>query len=316
MVHLAFADGLGGYRGELAALATALCWTVSALAFTASAKRIGPLVLNLVRLLMALAFLSAYGWAVRGLPMPSDAGAHQWAWLGLSGLVGFALGDLCLFRALVLIGPRLTMLLMSLAPPIAAIVGWLWLGEAMSARGVAGMALTVAGVAWVVLERRPVVRGQGTGTAGEAVRSASPAGVLLGLGGAVGQALGLVLSKVGKAGYDAFAGTQIRILAAVAAFAVLLTVLRVWPRFVAAFRHPGGMGYAAVGSLFGPALGVSLSLVAVEYARVGVAATIMAIVPVLIIPFVIVLHRERVSPRAVAGAAVAVGGVALLFLRS
>ena len=276
---------LGVYRGELAALATAFCWTLSALAFTAAARRLGSVVLNLIRLLMAFVLLSVYGWAARGLPLLSDATAHNWFWLSLSGFVGFALGDLCLFRSLVLLGPRLTTLLMALAPPIAAIVGWLWLGEGMSLRGTAGMAMTVAGV-------------------------------LLGLGGAVGQAVGLVLSKLGKAGYDAFAGTQIRIIAAAVGFAVLLTALRAWPRFLAALRHPGGMGYAALGSAFGPALGVALSLVAVEYARVGVAATIMAIVPVLIIPFVILVYREKVSLRAVAGAALAVAGIALLFLRS
>ena len=299
---------LGVYRGELAALATAFCWTLSALAFTAAARRLGSVVLNLVRLLMAFVMLSVYGWAARGLPLPSDATAHNWFWLSLSGFVGFALGDLCLFRSLVLLGPRLTTLLMALAPPIAAVVGWLWLGEGMSVRGVAGMAMTVAGVAWVVLERRVPVPGS--------TQHVSVAGVLLGLGGAVGQAVGLVLSKLGKAGYDAFAGTQIRIIAAAVGFAVLLTALRAWPRFLAALRHPGGMGYAALGSAFGPALGVALSLVAVEYARVGVAATLMAIVPVLIIPFVILVYREKVSLRAVAGAALAVAGIALLFLRS
>jgi len=306
---------LGVYRGELAALATAFCWTLSALAFTAAARRLGSVVLNLIRLLMAFVLLSVYGWAARGLPLPSDATAHNWFWLSLSGFVGFALGDLCLFRSLVLLGPRLTTLLMALAPPIAAVVGWLWLGEGMSVRGVAGMAMTVAGVAWVVLERRVPTAGRAPGALGPP-QSVSVAGVLLGLGGAVGQAVGLVLSKLGKAGYDAFAGTQIRIIAAAVGFAVLLTALRAWPRFLAALRHPGGMGYAALGSAFGPALGVALSLVAVEYARVGVAATLMAIVPVLIIPFVILVYREKVSLRAVAGAALAVAGIALLFLRS
>jgi len=306
--HLGVTLPLAEYRGELAALATAGCWTVSALAFAAAANRVGSLALNLVRLAMACCFFIPFGWLVRGLPFPSDATSHNWFWLSLSGLVGFTLGDLCLFRAFILIGPRLTMLLMTLVPMIAAFLGWAALGEGMAASGLAGMALTVGGVAWVVMERRPPGLNQGKGT------SLSAAGLLLGLGAATGQAVGLVLSKIGMAGYDPFASTQVRTAAGLAGFVVLFFILRAWPRVAAAVRNRPGMGYAALGAGFGPFVGVSLSLMAVQYTRVGVAATIMSIVPVLIIPFVVLLHRERVSPRAVFGAVLAVAGVALLFL--
>jgi drug/metabolite transporter (DMT)-like permease len=300
------AVSVADYRGELAALATAGCWTVSALAFTAAANRFGSLALNIIRLAMALIFFAILGWAARGLPWPTDATAHNWFWLGLSGLVGFTLGDLCLFRAFVLMGPRLTMLVMSLVPMIAALIAWAALGEGMTARGIGGMALTISGVAWVVLERRPAELSGAT--------HASAYAVVLALGAAAGQAGGLVLSKIGMEGYDPFPSTQIRTIAGLAGFVVLFFFLRAWLRLASAVRNRAGMGYAALGACFGPFLGVSLSLMAVRYAPVGVAATIMSILPVLIIPFMIVIYKERVSLRAAAGAALAVAGVALLFL--
>ena len=294
------------YRGELAALATAGCWTVSALAFTAAARRLGSLALNLVRLGMAFGLFVLFGWIVRGCALPTDATAHNWLWLSLSGVVGLTLGDLCLFRALVLLGPRLTMLMMSLVPIITTLIGWVVLGERMALLSGLGMLLTVSGVAWVVMERRP---GDAKGNT-----AVSATGLLLALGGAVGQAVGLILSKLGMEGYDALAATQIRTTAALAGFIILFLILRAWPRLTAALRSPAGLGFSALGSFFGPFLGVTLSLVAVKYTLAGIAATIMAVVPVLIIPFIVIIYRERVSARAVFGALLAVAGVALLFL--
>jgi drug/metabolite transporter (DMT)-like permease len=294
--------------GELAALGTAVCWTTSSLAFSAAGRRIGSLSLNLIRLVLAFAFLAAFCWLRRGIPLPTDATPHAWAWLSLSGLIGFVLGDLCLFKAFVLVGPRISMLVMSLAPPITAVVGWAWLGEQLAALDIAGMALTIAGIAWVVLE------GQPAGVV-DAPRTVSPAGLVLALLGAVGQAVGLVISKVGMGDYDPFAATQIRILAGMAGFALLFFALRWWGRLFGSLRHRAAMGFATLGAFAGPAVGVSLSLVAIRHTQTGIAATIMSLVPVLIIPAVIVLHRERVSPRAVLGALLAVGGVALLWVR-
>jgi drug/metabolite transporter (DMT)-like permease len=294
------------YRGELAALATAACWTVSALAFTAAAHRLGSLVLNILRLAMACGLFVVLEWAVRGHPLPTDATAHNWFWLGLSGLVGFTMGDLCLFRAFVLIGPRLAMLVMSLVPILTTLLGWLVLEERMAQVSVLGMVLTVGGVAWVVMERRPT---EANGTA-----APSGLGLVLALVAATGQAVGLVLSKLGMEGYDAFASTQIRATAGLAGFIVILCFVRAWPKFWAAFRNPGGMTFSAIGAVFGPFLGVSLAMTAVKYTQAGIAATIMAIMPVLIIPFAILIYHERVSLRAVFGAVLAVAGVAMLFL--
>jgi drug/metabolite transporter (DMT)-like permease len=293
--------------GELAALGTACCWTMTALAFESASVRVGSLSVNFIRLAVAAILLTAFGLAVRGLPLPTDAGAGTWAWMSASGLVGFTFGDLCLFRALVLIGARLTMLLTALVPPLTALIGWLALGERLSGTGLAGMALTVGGVAYVVLER-------GTSGAAAGDPRARRTGILLGIAAALGQAAGLILSKRGMNGYDAFAATQIRVLAGLLGFAAIFFAVRWWPRVLEALSNRPAMARTGLGAVFGPFLGVSLSLIAVSHTAAGVAATIMAIVPVLIIAPSVWLKKEKVTSRAILGAVVAVGGVAMMFL--
>ena len=293
------------HAGELAALATACCWTASALAFEAAGRRVGSLSLNLIRLVPAMVLLSVYSWLVRGVAFPVDASAHAWLWLSLSGLVGFTVGDLCLFRAFVRVGARVSMLLMATVPLITTLFGLLIMGELLSARQLLGMVLTVVGVSSVALERRPDAAGR--------MQRLPLDGILLALGGAVGQALGLVLSKVGMGAYDAFAATQIRVLAGIVGLSVVFTVIGWWPRVRRALADRSAMVSTGIGAFFGPFLGVSLSLVAIKYTYAGVAATLMALVPVLIIPVSVLVLRERVSRLAVLGAVVAVTGTALLF---
>jgi drug/metabolite transporter (DMT)-like permease len=295
------------WLGQLAALGTAVCWAFSALAFAAAGRRMGVLPLNLIRLVMALGFLIVATWGLRGLPLPVDASPHAWGWLSVSGLIGFVFGDLCLFRAYVLIGPRIASLMLSLAPLLTALIGWLVLGETLSGRDALGMALTVSGISWAVLERKPPAEG-------EPERRPGRAGLALGFCGALGQAGGLVLSKLGMGSYDVVAATQVRVIAGIAGYVLLLAAVRGWPRMAEALRDRRGLGYATIGAFFGPFLGVSLSLFAVRHTVSGVAASIMALQPVLIIPLVMLLHRERVGVGGVAGALVAVAGVALLFL--
>ncbi len=293
--------------GEVAALGTACCWVASSMSFTAAGRRVGSLAVNLIRLLMALVLLAALNGVLRGHPFPTDATQQAWLWLSLSGLVGFTFGDLCLFRAFVVIGPRLSMLVFSTVPLMTTLAGWAILGETLALKHAVGMALTMGGVAWVVLERTQLQDG-------EARKRIPLTGVLLALGGAAGQALGLVLSKLGMGDYDPFAATQIRVIAGTVGFAILFLVLGWWPRALAALRHGKAMAYTALGAFSGPFLGVSLSMVAVKYTLTGVAATLMSLVPVLIILPSVWLFRERVSARAVIGAFVATGGSALLFL--
>ncbi|HWN44841.1 MAG TPA: DMT family transporter [Thermoanaerobaculia bacterium] len=295
--------------GELAALGAAASWAVTALAIEGGARRIGSLTVNLVRLIFGFAFLSLAALAVRGVLLPVDATAHNWVWLGISGLVGFTFGDLCLYRAYVVLGPRLSSLMMALVPPMTALIGWVALGETLTRRDLLGMTLTIVGIGWAILER-----GMGSEGSESGPLSVSFAGVALGFGGALGQAVGLILSKIGMAGYDVFAATQVRVLAGTVGYALLFFALKWWPNVRTGLRDGKALGFSALGAFFGPFLGVSLSLIAVRETVAGVAASIMALTPVLIIPLVIVLRKESVGIGGFAGALVAVIGVALLFL--
>lgn len=294
------------YYGELAALCTAIFWTITALAFERATLRVGSLSLNIIRLLMGFTFLTIFTWILRGVPLPVDATGFQWFWLAVSGLIGFVFGDLFLFKSYSLIGSRLAMLIMTLAPPIAAVAGWLLMGEVLSQLSILGMMLTMTGIALAIFNRDRSTRKVGF--------KFSPKGLLFAFLGASGQGIGLVFSKYGMQDFDPFAATQIRLVAGIAGFTILITFMRRWGRVLSATRNRQGMGYSALGSFFGPFLGVSFSLLAVKYTVTGVAATIMAIVPVLIIPPAILIYREKVNPLEIVGACISIAGVSLLFL--
>lgn len=144
---------LDNYFGEMAALITAMCWAVTGIAFESAGKKVGSLTVNLIRLIIAIFILSAYTYISRGKLFPTDASLHNWMWLALSGLVGFVIGDLCLFQAIVLIGARISSVIMSLAPPIAAFAGWLIMGEVFTPMNFVGMTLTLTGIILVILKR-------------------------------------------------------------------------------------------------------------------------------------------------------------------
>ena len=300
--------------GQLAALAAAGLWAFTALSIEQAVRRIGSLTVNLIRLVFAFGFLCLAAWISRGQPLPVDASRHAWAWLAVSGLVGFVFGDLCLYRSYLIIGPRLSTLMMSLVPLITTVIGWIVLREVLTRRDMLGMVLTVGGIAWAVLERAKSWTAAPVPEASAAAPGVPLSGLALGFGGALGQAGGLILSKIGIGSYNVFAATQIRVLAGICGYSFLFFVLRWWPNVRAGLRDRRALGFAALGAFFGPFIAVSLSLVAIRATLAGVAASIMALTPVLIIPLVVLLRRERVGTGGVLGALVAVTGVALLFL--
>jgi drug/metabolite transporter (DMT)-like permease len=300
------------YFGEIAGLLTAVFWTVTSMAFESAGKKVGSLAVNLIRLVMAFFFIGFYSWITRDFFFPTDATLFQWQWLTFSGLVGFVIGDLLLFQAFVVVGARISMLMMSLAPPFAAFVGWLMLGEVLTPKNWLGMAVTLTGIVIVILKREK------TELNGSIVRKLksnySVPGILLALGGALGQAAGLVLSKKGMGSYDAFSASQIRVLAGIAGFSILFFFMKRWPRVWSALKHGSAMRRITLGAFFGPFLGVSFSLLAVQHTETGIAATLMAIVPVLIILPAVIIFREKVNWKEILGAVVTVGGVAMFFL--
>lgn len=292
--------------GEFAALLTAIFWTVTALAFEGATKRVGPFAVNLIRLIFALVFLSFMSYFSRGLAFPTDATTHMWLWLGLSGIVGFILGDYFLFSSFPLIGSRMAMLMMTLAPPMAAFFGWLALGETMSFKGLAGMLLVISGIG-IAVWNKP--NGEKTSRLKFPIKGLGFAFI-----GALGQGGGIVLSKYGMGQYDAFAATQVRVIVSIIGFSLIITFLRRWKNVRGALKNKPALRGIVLGSVFGPFLGVSFSLLAVQNTNTGIASTIMAIVPVLIILPAVILYKQKVSLAEITGAFLSVFGVALFFI--
>jgi drug/metabolite transporter (DMT)-like permease len=299
--------------GEIAALATSLCWSLNSIQFTLAGRRVGSRVVNRVRLALALIFLSITHLLVRGSPWPVQAELHRWLWLGLSGTIGLVLGDGALFQAFLLIGPRRSMVLMTLVPVISAVAAWLLLGETLLPVEIIAILVTVGGIAWVVSERQ----------AGQESAEQAPhdpvqnrvLGVVLGLGGAIGQALGLVVAKRGLfGGFPALSATLIRMITATAII-WLLALLRgqIGPTWRALEDRHMRLRLAG-GAFIGPFVGVWLSLFAVRNAPVGIASTLMALSPIILIPFDHWIFNETITLRSVVGTVVALGGAAVIFV--
>lgn len=301
------------HLGEYAALLTAVFWTITAIAFESAGKKVGSLSTNLIRLFLAFLFIGIYSQITRGSFIPLDATAHNWIWLSLSGFIGFVIGDLLLFEAYVVIGSRISMLIMSLTPPITAFMGWLIMGETLTRQNMLGMVLTITGIMLVVIDRKSNIKTEGK-TRKKMKLNYPIVGILLAFGGAVGQGSGLVLSKYGMQDFDPFAATQIRVITGFVGFAILFFILKRWKKVFSAIKDKQAMTRLSIGAFFGPFLGVSFSLLSVKYTTTGIASTIMAIVPVLIIPPAIIFFKEKITLKEVIGSIIAVGGVALFFL--
>lgn len=297
---------ISGHTGEFAALAVAFFWTITALAFESASRKIGSLSVNILRLTLAFFFIGVYTLISRGHFLPVDATTHNWLWLGLSGIIGLVLGDYFLFKSYSTIGSRFAMLIMTTVPPMAALFGYLILGESMEIIQLAGMSVVIAGIV-IAIFNRPV-RGEKLSI------KLAPAGVLYAFIGAIGQALGLVLSKLGMQEYDPFASTQVRIIAGVAGYAFIITLLGKWHLVTDSLENRPAMKALLIGAFFGPFLGISFSLLSVRHTEAGIASTIMAIVPVLILAPSVWINKEKVTFAEIAGAVISVCGVALFFV--
>lgn len=308
------------HLGEIISLVVAISWTVTALFADKASHRLGSMTANVIRLVLASAFLAAILWVGVGHPYPVYADGKAWAWLAASALVGYVFGDYCLFNCYLSIGARFGQLFMTLAPPMAAMAGWAILGESLSWKSILAMAVTLCGIAISILSRG----------GDHHVRLTLPLkGILLGLGAGLGQGVGLVLSKVGLEHYAAavpadapaamdtllpFASTMIRAVVGGAGFLALMALQRKTQDLRAAAHDRKGLGYALIMTLFGPVFGVSLSLMAVRYTSAGIASTLMALTPVFIlIPYAFIYH-QRINAREVLGVVVSMTGVALFFL--
>ena len=295
------------FIGEISALATSFFFAMTALIFTSTGRMVGSQVTNRMRLTFALIYLIALNLILFREPLPFSAEPSRWLWLSLSGIIGLSLGDAFLFQSFVSVGPRLGTLLLSLAPIFGSIIAWVFFSEILTFWQITGIILALAGIAWVVTaheEPQNTPRGQ------------TRRGVIFGVLGGLGQAVGLVLSKQGLFGeFSPFQANAIRTLAA-AIFIWGLAVFegKATATFTGLRENPRVISLLALGALVGPVLGVTASLLAVQYVEIGVASTLMALPPVIILPISYFLYKEKIGWQAVLGTVVAIVGVAILFL--
>jgi len=203
---------------------------------------------------------------------------------------------------------------------MAAIAGWILLGETLSWKSIFAMIITLCGIGISILSR----------DSGKHYKLDLPLkGILLGIGAGIGQGVGLVLSKVGMQHYSEaippeapalmegmlpFASTMIRAIIGGTGFLILLSLQKGLGKLKDAVKDPVTLKYASIITIFGPAVGVSLSLMAVRYANAGIASTLMALTPVLIIVPDVLVNKKKIRLKEIIGLAVSVAGVSLFFL--
>lgn len=304
------------YLGEMISIGVAFSWTATALLSEFGSKRLGNLTLNVLRMALALLFSLVLFWVVLGTPIPAIGSLEAYGWMFLSGLVGYVIGDFCLFQCYIIIGSRFGQLFMTLAPLAAALMAWLTLGQQMSWMSVLAMLVTLVGIGISVLGR------------GEHHRLSLKLplnGVLFAIGAAVCQGVGLVLSKIGMDHYATgaipewlipFSANFIRCIAGIIGFSLLLYFREGFKPLREALHDRKGMTVATATTIFGPFVGVGFSLMAVQYTGAGIASTLMALTPIIIILPSYWLFHEKITWKAVLGALISVVGVSLFFYNS
>lgn len=295
------------FIGELAALATSFLFALTATIFTTAGRMVGSQVTNRMRLIFAMIYLVILNVILFREPLPFSADSSRWLWLGLSGVIGLSLGDAFLFQSLVSVGPRLGTLLLSLAPIFGSIIAWVFFGEILTFLQITGIVLALVGIAWVVLSHQEPAN---------TPHGHTRQGVLFGVLAGLGQAIGLVLSKQGMFGdFSPFQANAIRMLAAVIfIWAWTLYDGKTGATLTALRENPQVIGLLMLGAFVGPVLGVSASLLAVQHAEIGIASTLMALPPVILLPVSYFVYKEKIGRQAVLGTMLAVAGVAILFL--
>jgi len=221
------------------------------------------------------------------------------------------LGDTLLFQSYLMVGTRIGMLIMSLNPIFGALLAWPLLGETLQPLELVAMTLALGGATWVVLER-----------SGDQQRTTAVArrtyviGLALALAAGLCQALGLIIAKRGLAdNFSPLSAVAMRMSVAMSAMWLWALVAGQAGPTIRTLRNDHIADLAIFGGAFaGPFLGVWLSLIAVQSVRVGIASTLMAMTPVLLLPLVHWIYHEKITPRAIIGTCVAVVGVAAMFL--
>jgi drug/metabolite transporter (DMT)-like permease len=302
------------YFGELISIGVAFSWTATALLSELGSKRLGNLTLNVLRMGLALLFSMVLFLVVMGSPLPPVGSMEVCGWMLLSGVVGYVIGDFCLFQCYIIIGSRYGQLFMTLAPMAAALMAWITLGQQMTPSSLVAMLVTLLGISISVL---------GRGEHHKVSLKLPLNGVLFAIGAALCQGIGLVLSKIGMDHYDTstqpawlipFSANFLRCIAGIIGFSLLLYFREGLKPLRDAIHDRKGMAVATATTIFGPFVGVGFSLMAVQYTSAGIASTLMALTPIIIILPSHWLFHQRITWQSVLGAVISVIGVSLFFL--
>ena len=300
--------------GLLAATTTLVSWSFGTLSFLKASRLMDPGLLNRARLgLAVIATLTIACVAAGTSPwsLLASTTSGSWLWLGLSGFIGLTIGDLFGFTSLRILGARRQSVIGTTAPAASAVVALALLGETLSLTDIIGIALSIAGVMYAMntSQERDEVHSEGFGS--------YSLGVLLAIGGAICQGAGLVLAKKGMTGANAsiapFHATFLRMIVGFSA-TYLVDVLRRAPHrpLKDAFADPTARSAMFVGTLYGPIIGVTLSLVAARSLDVAVAQTILSLVPFVVMAIMRLFYRQPIPARSIVGAVISVSGVVLL----
>lgn len=303
------------FYGEILSIIVAITWTITALCAEVASRRMGQLQMNVLRMGASLAILALILWIATGSPFPQGMSSKALLWLLASGAIGYVFGDYCLFSTYVLVSSRFGQLFMTLAPLFSALTAWLLLGERLGLQALAGIGLTLFGIAVVVYHSN----GGQTKSAAAIDPSTLRRGIFFGIGAGMGQGVGIVLSKVGMGLCEAtpllpMAATMVRAVAGLIGFGIAYYLKGDKERMRKGLRDRTTMAFAAGTIITGPVIGVSLSLLAVQLAPAGIASTLMALTPVFILFPSYWLFHQKITAREVIGSLIAVAGVALFFL--
>jgi drug/metabolite transporter (DMT)-like permease len=292
-----------------ASFLTAVFFSLSVIFASRSAKIFGAQTANVGRITLALLLLAAwahgFGGGLRGAGLP---------WFLASGVIGFGFGDIALFGALPRIGPRLSILITQcLAAPIASFVEWLWLGTRLTSVEVLCAGIILAGVALALAPDR----------GSKIERRVFWIGVLCGIGSALGQALGAVISRwanhvseLGGVSVDGCTAAYQRVIGGAIMTWIVWFFLR---RSESAEREISALaswrkGWPLVtgNALAGPVFGVGCYQWALRTNPSGIVLPIVATSPLVTMALAFWIDGVKPSRRAITGGLVAVAGAVLL----
>jgi drug/metabolite transporter (DMT)-like permease len=310
------------YLGELVAFGTTISWSIGIFPFTEAARRFGPGTVNHFRLVLAVIFLSVISLIFLPLSFTelfSSAMPEHWLWFGLSGIIGLALGDHFGFTSFAILGPRIGSIFVTLAPAAALFTGYFVIGERINVVGIFGILITISGVIWLTLSKSAKSQMK------DHEHGNKEKGIFYGMLSAVCQGVGVVLANKGftyqehNTDLPFFHATWLRMVSAMLII-FLVTAIRgkLKENITPVLQNKNnGIPFTIAGTIFGPVIGVSLSMLAVSllHNKPSVAQTIFSLVPIFALPLAFLFYKEKITGKAVLGALIAITGVIVLIWR-